>query len=164
MLKTALRLAMGSLLMSAALSASAAKPAYQDFTVTGVFQEVVGVSLRCPTKIGGTMTGYGASETFGRVVFLGGDCVTPSANLNTFSDGRFILTTLTGELLFASYSGQAVPNADGSQFVFTGGVFTVTGGTGKYAGATGGGTMNGTESTTTLQGQLQLAGRLLLKK
>lgn len=164
MFKTALRLATGSLLMSAALCASAAPSAYQDFTVTGVFQELVGISLRCPTKIGGTMTGYGTSPTFGRVVFLGGDCVTPGATLNTFSDGRFILTALTGELLFANYSGQAVLNADGSQFVFTGGQFTITGGTGKYAGATGGGTMNGTENAKTLQGQLQLAGRLLLKK
>lgn len=164
MLKSVLRLATGALLMSVALGASAAKPAYQDFSVSGVFQELVGISLRCPTKIGGTMTGYGDSPTFGRVVFLGGDCVTPGATLNTFSDGRFILTTLTGEMLFANYSGQAVLNSDGSQFTFTGGTFQITGGTGRYKDATGGGSMDGTENAKNLQGQLQLSGRILLKK
>lgn len=164
MFKNVLRVAAGSLLMSATLCAWAAKPAAQDFSVSGVFQEVVGISLRCPTKIGGTMTGYGTSATFGPVVFIGGDCVTPGATLNTFSDGRFILTTLTGELLFANYSGQAVLNSDGSQFTFTGGTFQITGGTGKYAGATGGGSMDGTENAKNLQGQLQLSGRILLKK
>lgn len=164
MFKSVLRLATGALLMSVALGASAAKPAYQDFSVSGVFQELVGVSLRCPTKIGGTMTGYGDSQLFGRVVFLGGDCVTPGATLNTFADGRFILTTLTGELLFANYSGQAVLNSDGSQYTFTGGTFQITGGTGRYKDATGGGSMDGTENAKNLQGQLQLRGRILLKK
>lgn len=163
MFKSALRLATGSLLLSASLCASAATSAYQDFTISGVFQELVGISLRCPTKIGGTMTGYGTSTQFGRVVFLGGDCVTPTGTLNTFSDGKFILTALTGELLFANYSGQAVPNSDGSAFVFSNATFQITGGTGRYAGATGGGTLNGTENAKTFQGQLQLSGRILLK-
>ena len=133
MLKSVLRLATGSLLMSTALCASAGTTAYEDLSVSGVFQEVLGPSLRCPTKIGGTMTGYGTSPKFGPVVFLGSDCVTPSATMNTFSDGRFILTALTGELLFASYSGQAVPNSDGSQLIFTGGTFQITGGTGTFS-------------------------------
>lgn len=164
MFKSALRLATGSLLMSAAMFASAGQTAYQDLSVSGVFQEVLGPSLRCPTHFGGTMTGYGTSPSLGAVVFLGGDCVTPSATMFTFSEGRFILTTMTGELVFASYSGQAVPNADGSQLTFTGATFQVTGGTGKYRHATGGGAMNGTESTITKQGQIQLTGRILLQK
>jgi len=164
MLKSVLRLATGSLLMSAALCASAADTAYQDFSVSGVFQEVMGLSLRCTSKFGGTMTGYGNSAKFGRVVFLGNDCVTPGGAVNTFSDGHFVLTTLTGEVMFANYSGQAVANSDGTQLTFTGGTFQITGGTGKFKHATGGGTMTGTESTQTLQGQVQFSGRILLKK
>lgn len=163
MFTSVLRLATGSLLMSAALCAAAADTGYQDLSVSGVFQETIGAAARCPTQVGGTMTGYGNSTKYGPVVFLGSDCITPSATMNTFSDGHFILTSLTGDLLFANYSGQAVPNSDGSQLVFTGGTFQVTGGTGKFKHATGGGTMNGSESTKNLQGQLQLTGRILLK-
>lgn len=163
MFKPVLRLATGFLLLCAALSASADNAAYHDLSVSGVFQEAIGPSLRCPTKIGGTMTGYGTSTNYGPVVFLGGDCITPAGAVNTFSEGRFILTALTGELLYASYSGQAVANSDGSQLVFTGATFQITGGTGKFKNATGGGTMQGTESTQTLQGQIQLSGRILLK-
>lgn len=162
MFKTALRLVTGSLLMSAAMSAFAAPAAPQDFSVSGVFQEALGPSLRCPTRFGGVMTGYGTSEQLGRVVFLGGDCVAQSTTLMTFSGGQFIITTLTGEQVFADYSGQAVPNAQGV-LTFTGATFQITGGTGKYKHATGGGTMNGTESMQTLQGQIQLNGRILLK-
>jgi hypothetical protein len=163
MFKNALRLATGSLLMSAAMCSFAADTTPQDFTVSGVFQELLGPSLRCPTKFGGTMTGYGTSDKLGRLVFLGGDCIAQSNNLMTFSGGHFIITTLTGELLFADYSGQAVPDAQGV-LTFTGATFQITGGTGKYKHATGGGSMNGSESMQTLQGQIQLSGRILLKK
>jgi hypothetical protein len=164
MFKSVARLATGCLLMSAAICASAADTAYQDFSVAGVFQEVLGPSLRCPTRLGGTMTGYGASPTLGRIVFLGGDCVTPSGSMFTFSEGRFILTTLDGELVYASYSGQAVANTDPTHLTFTGATFQITGGTGRYKHATGGGTLDGTESVVTSQGNIALKGRILLQK
>lgn len=162
MLKSVLRLATASLLIAPTLPAFAGDAVYEDVAVSGVFQEMIGPSLRCPTGIGGTMTGYGNNKS-APVVFLGSDCIALGATLNTFSGGRFIMTTMSGEQLFASYSGQAVPNSDGSQLTFNGGTFQVTGGTGKYKNASGGGTMTGTESTQTLQGLVQFSGRILLK-
>src|SRR3954469_21937815 len=98
MLKTVLRIATVSVLMSAALSATAAKSTSQDLELNGVLQEIPGPSLRCPSKFGGTILGFGDSNVLGKVSFLSSDCITPSGTSFTFSDGRFMITTLTGEL------------------------------------------------------------------
>jgi hypothetical protein len=165
MFKSVLRIATASMLMSTALYASAGETAYQDIEVTGVMQEVVSPSLRCPSKLGGTIAGYGDSALLGgRVVFLSSDCFSQTGTSFTFTDGRFMITTMTGELLFASYSGQAIPTGEGTLAVFNGATFTITGGTGKYDKATGGGDLNGTEDLLTARGTLKLTGRILLKK
>lgn len=163
MIKTALRFATASVLLSLAFGAQAAKPSAQAFDVSGVLQEAVGPSLRCPTKIGGTIAGYGDSTLLGKVVFLSSDCITPNGVTYTFSDGLFMITTLTGELVFASYGGQFVPTGQGTNFVFNSATFTITGGTGKYAKATGGGTLSGGEDMATGKGTIKLSGTILLK-
>jgi hypothetical protein len=166
MLKSVLRLATGSLLMSAALCASAGNgnTSYQDLTISGVSQEVPGPSLRCPSKLGGSLAGFGDSNLFGRVTFLSSDCFTQDGANFTFSDGRFMITTMTGELIFANYSGQAVATGVGTNVVFSNASFQITGGTGRYARASGGGALNGTEDAATGKGAIQLSGRILLKE
>lgn len=163
MFKSVLRLATGAVLMSAALCASAAPATYKDFKLSGVLQEIPGPSARCASNFGGTILGFGASSVIGKVTFLASDCITPNGTTYTFSDGKFLITTLTGELIFANYSGQFVPTGEGTKFVFSGATFQVTGGTGRYARASGGGDMTGGEDMTTGQGTIQLSGRILMK-
>ena len=163
MFKSVLRFATGAVLMSAALCASAAPAGYNDFQLSGVLQEIPGPSARCASKFGGTILGFGSSTTVGKVTFLASDCITPNGATYTFSDGKFIVTTLTGELIFANYSGQFVPTGEGTKFVFSNATFQITGGTGRYARASGGGDMNGSEDMTTGQGTIQLSGRILQK-
>jgi hypothetical protein len=163
MLKTVLRIATASVLMSAALSASAAKPTSQDLELNGTLQEIPGPSLRCPSQFGGTILGFGDSNVLGKVGFLSTDCITPSGTSFTFSDGRFMITTLTGEMVFAAYSGQFVPTGEGTNFVFSNATFQITGGTGRYAKATGGGDLTGGEDMATGKGTIKLKGSILLK-
>lgn len=166
MMKTALRFAAVSVLMSATLAAHAGpgkKEGYQNFELSGTLQELVGPSLTCPSKIGGTIMGYGSSDLLGKVGFLSSDCITPNGTSYTFSNGKFMITTMTGELLFASYGGDFVPTGEGTKFVFSNASFTITGGTGRYFKATGSGTLSGGEDMANGQGTIKLNGRLLLK-
>lgn len=159
-----LRLAVATMLLSTAVGASAGNKTYQDLELSGVLQEIPGPSLRCPSKFGGTILGYGDSALLGRVTFLSTDCITPSGTSYTFSDGRFMITTLSGELLFASYSGQFVPTGEGTNYVFSNASFQITGGTGRYAKASGGGNLYGSEDMASGKGTIQLKGQILLKK
>jgi hypothetical protein len=163
MFKSFLRFATTALLMSAAVGASAASSSYKDFELSGVLQEVPGPSARCASQFGGTIMGYGVSTSLGKVSFLASDCITPNGNSFTFSEGRFMITTMTGELLFASYNGQFVPTGEGTKYVFSSASFEITGGTGRYAKATGSGTLSGGEDMATGQGNIQLKGRILTK-
>ncbi|WP_198115551.1 hypothetical protein [Massilia rhizosphaerae] len=163
MFKSVLRLATGAVLMSATLCASADSATYKDFKLSGVLQEIPGPSARCASNFGGTILGFGISSQVGKVTFLASDCITPNGTTYTFSNGKFLITTLTGELIFANYSGQFVPTGEGTKFVFSGATFQVTGGTGRYAKASGGGDMTGGEDMTTGQGTIQLSGRILMK-
>jgi hypothetical protein len=163
MSKSVLRFATAALLMSAAVGATAAPAAYKDFELSGVLQEIPGPSPRCASNFGGTILGFGSSALLGKVSFLASDCITPNGSSYTFSDGKFMITTMTGELLFAAYNGQFVPTGEGTKFVFSNASFTITGGTGRYAKATGSGTLSGGEDMANGQGTIQLKGRILSK-
>jgi hypothetical protein len=158
------RFATAAMLMSAAVGVSAAQSSYKDFELSGVLQEVPGPSARCASQFGGTIMGYGSSALLGKVTFLSSDCITPNGTSYTFSEGRFMITTMTGELLFASYNGQFVPTGEGTKYVFSSASFQITGGTGRYARATGSGTLGGGEDMATGQGNIQLQGRILFKE
>lgn len=123
-------------------------------------QEVVGPSLRCASKIGGTIAGHGEDSIFGKVAFIGTDCITPSGPLYNFSDGRFTIVTKTGELIFANYSGQFVPTGEGTKFIFSNATFQITGGTGRYFRASGGGGFTGGEDMATGAGTIKLDGKI----
>jgi hypothetical protein len=164
MIKAALRVASYSALLFASIAGSAhAANASQPFELTGSLQEIPGPSARCASLFGGTILGGGASPQLGKVVFIATDCITPTGSLYTFSDGRFIITTTTGEQVYASYSGQFVPTGVGTAYVFSNASFQVTGGTGRYARATGGGSLTGGEDMATGQGTVKLSGQILFK-
>jgi hypothetical protein len=161
MSKSVLRLATAAVLMTAAVGASAAPASYKDFELSGVLQEVPGPSARCPSNFGGTIMGFGSSTLLGKLTFLASDCITPNGTSYTFSDGKFMITTMSGELLFASYNGQFVPTGEGTRYVFSNASFTITGGTGRYFRASGSGTLSGGEDMANGQGNIQLKGRIL---
>jgi hypothetical protein len=159
MIKSTLRLATSLLLLSASIGAAAAPATTKPLEITGVFQERTGPSPRCPSQFGGTLAGVGESPNVGRVVFVANDCITPAPPLFNFA-GRFIVTTLTGEQIYADYSGQFVPTGEGTKYVFNGATFQITGGSGRYAKATGGGTLTGGEDIITGNGNLKLSGQI----
>jgi hypothetical protein len=129
-----------------------------------VLQEIPGPSPRCASNFGGTILGFGTSSVAGnKVTFLASDCITPNGTSFTFSDGKLLITTMTGELIYANYSGQFVPTGEGTKYVFSNATFQITGGTGRYAKATGGGDLTGGEDMATGQGTMQLTGRILAK-
>ena len=160
MIKTALRIATSALLLMSAFGASANPATTKPVEITGTFQEQIGPSARCPTKIGGILDGHGESALLGRVAFVATDCFMPSGPLFIFSEGRFTILTTSGDHLFANYSGQVVPTGEGAKYVFSGATFQVTGGSGQYAKATGGGTLNGFEDLATGTGTLTLSGKI----
>jgi hypothetical protein len=160
MLKTTLHIATSSILLLASVSAAAKPATTQPLAIAGVFQEFAGPSLRCPSNFGGTIAGHGDSALLGRVAFIASDCITPSGPLFNFSQGRFVIVTVSGDQIFANYSGQFVPTGVGASYVFSGATFQVTGGNGRYAKASGGGTLSGGSDMVTGQGQLQLSGQI----
>lgn len=161
MIKTTLRLATSAALLLATAAASASPASTKPFEISGVFQEQIGPAPRCASTLGGTLAGQGDSALLGKVAFIATDCITPMGSLYTFSQGRFIVVTTSGDQIFANYSGQFVPTGEGSKYVFSGATFQITGGNGAYAKASGGGTLTGGEDIVTGQGSLKLSGQIL---
>jgi len=147
-------------LVSAAAFAGPISYKTESFEIAGVIQEVAGPAAHCASQFGGTITGHGESALLGRLAFVANDCITPSGPIFTFSNGRFIIMTLTGEQIYANYSGQMVPTGQGAQYAFTGASFQIIGGTGRYLLASGGGTLQGNEDMSTGAGNLKLTGRI----
>jgi hypothetical protein len=164
MKKLSLRLAATSLMLCASFAAAAASQVTKTLEITGIVQETVGASQRCQSNFGGTIVGYGDSELVGKVAFIGSDCITPSGVLYNFNDGRLIILTQAGEQIHANYSGQFVPTGEGAKFVFNNASFQITGGTGKYFRATGGGSFTGAEDMATGAGTIKLSGQITYHK
>jgi len=164
-LRAVARPAAVSLLLAASATASAGDWVVAQLDVEGTLVEAVGPADRCPSKFGGTISGHGKSNMMGgKVVFIATDCITPVGSLYNFSNGKFIVMTTSGDQIFANYSGQFVPIGQGAKYVFSGATFQVTGGTGKFKKASGGGSLTGDEDMITGTGNIKLAGRLLYFK
>ncbi len=159
MMKSVCQFVVGSTLVLASLGASAATVT-RPLAVSAVIQEIVGPSPRCPSNFGGTITGHANSALLGRSVIISSDCITPSGPLFNFSQGKMIIVTLTGEQIYADYSGQFVPTGDGAKYVFSNATFQVTGGSGRYWRATGGGTLTGGEDLVSGAGTAELSGNI----
>lgn len=163
MFKNPLRVLTASVLLAASAHAAASGWVYKPLEIEGELVEEVGPASRCLSKFGGTISGHGNSVLMGKVVFIGTDCITPIGPLFNFSGGKFIVMTTSGDQIYANYSGQFVPTGQGTQYVFSGATFQVTGGTGKYAKITGGGVLSGGEDMATGKGTIKLVGRVLVK-
>ena len=151
-------------LMTASFSASAGPNAVEALEVKGVFNEKIGPAPQCASTLGGKLAGHGETAEGTPVAFVGGDCFAQSGTTFTFSDGKFILLYPNGDQIFANYSGQFVPTGAGTAYVMNGGTFTITGGSGIYSGALGGGTLSGTEDLSNGAGTIGLSGRVYYKQ
>ena len=162
------RLALPLLLLGAAASA----PAWADqrpvpFKASVMTQETLTLDPgRCPASfLVGTTTGKGTASHMGAVALAASDCPLTQDGVNFFfSDGRLTLTAANGDKLTAIYSGTLlpVPGANPPLHAING-AFAVTGGTGRFAGARGGGSLQGSEDLATLKGRFEVSGMLTLR-
>jgi len=158
-----IRLLSSLVMMAASFSASAGPTVVGTLEVKGVFNEKIGPAPQCASTLGGKLAGHGETAEGTPVAFVGGDCFTQSGTTFTFSNGKFILLYPNGDQIFANYSGQFVPTGAGTAYVMNGGTFTITGGSGTYSRALGGGYLSGTEDLSSGAGTIALSGRIHYK-
>lgn len=128
-------------------------------TISGITQEEVGYRPDCASQFGGTTTGIGTSSLLGRVSFETNDCIIPIDDYFAFT-GTMIFTVSSGNELFADYSGFFTPTVYPSIFALTDSIFNITGGTGSFRRATGGGTLLGGQNILTGYGLMQATGTI----
>lgn len=108
----------------------------------------------------GDISGTGVAAGIGKVTLASTDCINPldpNFTMFSFASDNVALGLANGDQIFARYFGTfAVEDSIG---VITGG-YEITGGTGRYAGATGAGKVQGVEDMTTGKGQIHLFGTI----
>lgn len=118
-------------------------------------QEQVGYTPTCPSQFGGTTTGSGKGTHLGVISLAATDCITPMQNYFV-SNGNLTLTAANGDKLTGTYSGSFIPTDNPSIYMHDNDFsIQITGGTGRFAGAVGSGTLEGTSNVTTGQGVIE---------
>ncbi|HEX6598534.1 MAG TPA: hypothetical protein VF034_04370 [Gemmatimonadaceae bacterium] len=102
-----------------------------------------------PCNVTNTESGTGIAEHMGKVTWSSTEvanfCVDPSDPATALVTGTMIVTAANGDLVTQSYT--TTVNADfGAGTLTATGNYVVTGGTGRFTGATGGGTVDVTGS------------------
>lgn len=113
----------------------------------------------CASQFGGTITGTGTSSLVGPVSLAANDCITPVGNDLSF-EGKMIFTVLSGDEIFADYYGLFIPTNIPSIFTLKDSFFNITGGTGNFLGAKGGGKLYGSEDIWSGWGLIQVKGEI----
>jgi hypothetical protein len=135
------------------------------------FSEVLGppttecyLSAPGGSAAGGTISGSGLATFIGAFSMSSHDCITSSHTPLyppfNFSSRHVVLQAADGDQLVATYTGTATPQTDGSLVLR--GSFTFTGGTGRFATASGYGTLEGVQNIATVPatGFVMLTGQL----
>jgi hypothetical protein len=150
-----------ALLIASAVMPIAAKAAVLSapLSITGVTQEEVGPRGECASHFGGTTTGMGISSPLGKVSLVANDCINVGESSISFL-GNMVFTMSSGDEFFADYGGYFVPTSYPSIFTLNNAFFKITGGTGKFTNATGGGTLQGGENIDTGLGLMQATGTI----
>lgn len=102
-----------------------------------------------PCNVTNTETGTGVAEHMGRVSWSSTEvanfCVDPNNPATALVTGTMVITAANGDQVTQSYT--TTVNADfGAGTLTAAGTYQVTGGTGRFSGATGGGTADVTGS------------------
>jgi len=171
-----LRAALSALGVAAAVSAAGAQagPNNKDraFEASLKFSESVTFTGAAPCFAIGLLSGSGQGTHLGKLRARSQDCINPSGVFDPngptayqFTSGTgpdgLVFTAENGDQVFATYSGTLEPQPDGPHAVS--GDFVITGGTGHFAGATGGGTLEGSEDISRVvigEGEISLSGRI----
>jgi len=108
------------------------------------------------------VAGSGIATHLGRFTTVQHHCTTAGDPL-AFTDGEYRFTAANGDQIYGTYAGRFVP-IDAAGNVAVDGRFTIGGGTGRFAGATGGGSAAGTGTaaggTVILEGTITSVGSL----
>lgn len=130
------------------------------FAVAFTFQEQMDPTVQCPVPLLAAapvfrLQGAGSGNApIGAVSAVSQNCViSPSrivANGLDFIGPRFVLSTASGEQIYAAYSGIASPSVStpGAGMYELNGVYTIIGGTGRYARARGCGRLWGQQQVS----------------
>ena len=120
-------------LSTTSISAANAKAGVQErpFKATG---KGSAAALSGPPILEIVVTGSGHSTHMGKVDIWQHHFV--NVITMTFYDGTFVWTAANGDTIDGSYSGSLIPTSAGFEIH---GSFTIDGGTGRFAGASGGG-------------------------
>jgi len=97
-----------------------------------------------------TTSGVGYASHLGKVTLSTSETLDFVTTLGTLvvRDGRMVMVAANGDELRWSYEGTGSPPDEEGVSALTG-IFLVTGGTGRFADATGGGTFHGTGNAVT---------------
>lgn len=139
----ALGLAFG--LTSGVRAGQAAGVASVPFMAVFSGQVVTAPGGSCPA-LTGTVTGSGVATTFGQFTNAQTHCVDPnSSDPMALTDGNFTYTNANGDTIFGAYVGRLAPTSTSSvdNLYLIYGNFIIEGGTGAFAGASGGGSVTG---------------------
>ncbi|MDN5752489.1 MAG: hypothetical protein L0H15_04285 [Nitrosospira sp.] len=117
----------------------------------------------CTSPYEGTITGSGISS-LGNVSVEASNCVTPLQNSFAFDDGKMTISLLSGKWsgdeIFADFDGLFTPTGIPSIFAFTDTFFKITGGTGDFQQARGGGEWFGRQDISSGEGFVFATGRI----
>ena len=123
-------------------TAAGARPWKESYHSTGT----ITVDAQCPSPLLlESYTGGGTATHTGKYDIVNSHCLNPATGALT--NGTFLKTAANGDQLFGTYVGSASVIQPPSPVAIFGvsGTLTFTGGTGRFAGATGTTTMSGIE-------------------
>ena len=110
---------------------------------------------RCPV-LTVEVHGTGHATHLGRLTGDQSNCAAPLGTTFAITDGEFTLTAANGDQIVGTYFGELVPLAP--PLFSIDGPFTITGGTGRFTGATGGGDVSGVQNLATGDATISFVG------
>jgi hypothetical protein len=135
----------------AAVFISAATPATAGdlvpFKATFTGSSTSGPGFPC-AALRSDIVGGGHATHLGKFTTVQHHCFDPADPTLAFTEGFYTFTGANGDTIFGTYHGHLVPIIAPSVFAIVG-EFTIEGGTGRFVGATGGGTASGTLNVAT---------------
>lgn len=149
-------------LLSLAPAASADDGPWRPFRASVDVSETMTLNpLRCAATMAlGETTGKGHATHMGRIALLATDCpvFVPGSPVIPVIDGRMEITAANGDKLFGVYNGSLtmVSATDANLNA----AYSITGGTGRFAGASGSGQLSGQYNVGTNQGHYDAVGHL----
>lgn len=133
-----------------------------DFKATVSITESIQTPGTAPCFSVGTISGAGLASQAGKITIASVDCINPmdpTFTVFSFASDQLVMTAANGDKIFATYGGTFTLQG---QFGIISGGYIIIGGTGRFAQATGAGSVNGQEDLTTGvgKGQVQLLGTI----